>query len=186
MTKKKEPSTGIPIDAQNSDALRFLRGGNTAAARTIGKLLEDRVLDTRRRGQSINESLAPARELLAEVRALNDELQRGRPDLWRAYVGMNPPSPEAIALLVFVGHKKLLKEQATEKARKRHAPTRDAMGLVHDWWFKHGEGKMTRDAATDAIVAANLVSEKRSAIRKWLYPAPLKEARVRLAAAGRR
>ncbi len=186
MTKKNEKPAGIPIDARNWDTLRYLRRGKTEAARAIGKLLDDKIIVTRRRGQSMNENLAPASELLAEVRALNDVLQRSSLNSWRAHVTAYPPSPEAIALLVFVGHEELLKEQATAGAKKRHAPTRDAMELVHAWWFKNGEGKMTKDDAADAIVAANLVSEKRSAIRKWLYPEPLEAARTRLASASSR
>jgi hypothetical protein len=65
-------------------------------------------------------------------------------------------------------------EAGVRLAEKHHAPTRDAMALVHAWWREHGEGKMTKDAAADAIVAKKLVIEKRSTIVRWLYPKFLK------------
>lgn len=56
-------------------------------------------------------------------------------------------------------------------AKSRHAPTRDAKRLVRDWWLEHGAGRMNKEEAADAIVAARLVSEKRTTIRRWLQNA---------------
>jgi hypothetical protein len=140
VTKKQERPAAIPIDVRNWDALRYVVGGRSGAAKTIGKLLENRIMDTRRPGQSMDENLAPASELLAEVRALNDELQRGLPHSWRDYVRAHPPSPEAIALLVFVGHETLLKSQTRMGAGKANEPMATAKAwMLEKWRQSQGE-----------------------------------------------
>ena len=57
---------------------------------------------------------------------------------------------------------------ARQGAAARHAPTRDARVLVLAWWRDHGAGRMTREAAADAIVDKRLVGETRRTIRNWL------------------
>ena len=138
MTKKQERPVGIPIGVKNWDALGYVAGGHSdGAARIIGALLQIRIMDRRQPGQPMDENLAPASELLAEVRALNDELRRGLPHSWRDYLREHPPSPEAIALLVFVGHETLLKAQTRKGADKTNAPKANAKQWFQEQWRAH-------------------------------------------------
>lgn len=57
---------------------------------------------------------------------------------------------------------------ARAAANARHAPTRDARRLVTSWWHANGAGKMTKEAAADAIMAARLVGDSRRTVRGWL------------------
>lgn len=57
---------------------------------------------------------------------------------------------------------------AKAAAHARHAPTRDARALVGAWWVENGKGRMTKEAAADAIVARRIVGESRRTVRGWL------------------